>query len=183
LRHPRAFVASCWLEWPENEPVDWNSDDCLPVVADITCYEVREHFGWRHSGRVRGDRAWLRRHWRELLAVARASLPRPLHLQLGELDGTCLRCGGCLRRIERVLSSPWSNGVGDWRHWCPRCQVLTVPATEVLARIGNVTVDLDRSQPGAVGHALLVSPGAGAGDVDAVCDSPPTDGVSREQGR
>jgi hypothetical protein len=114
LRHPRAFVASCWLEWPKDEPADGNSEDHLPVVAEITCYEVREHFGWRHSGRVRGDQAWLKRHWRELVAVARTHLPRPLQLELGGLQGpacavaaTCGASSGCCRRRGRTA---WATG-------------------------------------------------------------------------
>jgi hypothetical protein len=33
-----------------------------------------------------------------------------------------------LRLIERVISSPWKGDVGEWRYWCPRCRILTVPA-------------------------------------------------------
>jgi len=165
LPHPRSFVASCWLEWPDDGPIDWGTAHTLPVVADITVYDVRDWRarrrrtdpGQRVTGRVPGDVAWLKRHWRQLLALARSRMPQPLNLELGELEGTCLRCGGPLRRIARVLSSPWRNGVGDWRHWCPRCRVLTIPAAELLARMG--TFGTKDSRPDAIGQVFAVGPG------------------------
>jgi hypothetical protein len=180
LAHPRSFVASCWLQWPDDGPVDWDTDQALPVVAHITVYDVRD---WqqrrrrtdpdqRVTGRARGDVAWLKRHWRELLALARSRLPRPLRLELGQTDGSCLRCGGPLRRIERVLSSPWADGppsgpadplgnpdgIGDWRHWCPVCQVLTVPAGELLAGMATGRAGVDGPESGAVGRVFAVGP-------------------------
>jgi hypothetical protein len=157
LAYPRSFVATCWLEWPEDGPTRWDSGEQLPIQADISIYDVRDWQqkrrrtdpGQRVTGRVRGDVIWLKRHWRQLLALARARMPKPLRLELGATEGTCLRCGGPLRRIERVLSSPWANGVGDWRHCCPRCQVLTLPATEALARLADPA-------PGTVGYVFAV---------------------------
>jgi hypothetical protein len=166
LAHPRSFVAACWLEWPEDGAARWDSDQALPIVADITVYDVRD---WqqrrrrtnpdqRVTGRVRGDVAWLERHWRELLALARSRLPRPLRLELGRTDGSCLRCGGPLRRIERVLSSPWADGIGDWRHWCAQCEVLTIPAGELLATMATGRAGVDGPESGAVGRVFAVGP-------------------------
>jgi hypothetical protein len=149
-----------------------------PVVADITCYDLHEawkatlrsataqalgrsstySFGavadrmrsqvaHQRSYRCPGDVAWIKKHWATLIEAARAEVPKPLQLELGQPSGHCLR-GHVAYRIARVVSSPWTNGVGDWTDYCPTCKMLTatVEATDFTALL----------PPGAIGRVIGV---------------------------
>ncbi len=156
LSYPRSFVGAIHLAWPRDCP-ERDLPTKLPVVLEVSCYDAAE---WRrthpsldgHSSssptrlgqltpeahRVKGDVAWARRHWRQLLDRAGDSLPKLPRLGPWEpaTDAHCPRCG---HELARLLRPPAE--LASWRFSCALCRTLTVSAEELPALLSNLPED------------------------------------------
>lgn len=146
LSYPRSFVGAIHPEWPRDCP-ERDLPEKLPVILEVRCYDVAE---WRrthpspdgHSPRsslrlgqldpeayrVKGDVAWARRHWRQLLDRAGELAPKLPQLGPWEptADAHCPRCG---HELARLVHPPAE--LASWRYFCTLCRTLTVSAEEL----------------------------------------------------
>ena len=146
LSYPRSFVGSIHLEWPRDSS-DRALPEKLPVVLEICCRDVAEwcrthptsdgpslrsprKLGQPHpeTYRVKGDVAWARRHWRQLLDRAGELAPKLPRLGPWQPvpDAHCPRCG---HELARLLRPPAE--LASWRYFCAHCRTLTVSAEEL----------------------------------------------------